>query len=224
MLGKLTERQKRIINLIVDHIDEKGFPPTFREIGRALRISSTNGVRSHLKAIERKGYLKLSSRSRAIEVADEIWERRGIPILGQVPAGTPLLSDENREGYLDMESFFGSIVPLSHKGERLGSRCRVTSQREVVRGIFALRVKGESMKDAGIRDGDYVIVRKQPRIENGEIGVAFVDGEATVKRFYKEKNGWRLQPENEAMKSIFIGSESRDFRIGGRVIGVLRRL
>jgi len=201
MLGKLTERQKRIINLIVDHIDEKGFPPTFREIGRALRISSTNGVRSHLKAIEKKGYLKLSSRSRAIEVADEIWERRGIPILGQVPAGAPLLSEENREGYLDMESFFGKT-----------------------RATFVLRVKGESMKDAGIRDGDYVIVRKQPRIENGEIGVAFVDGEATVKRFYKEKNGWRLQPENEAMKSIFIGSESRDFRIGGRVIGVLRRL
>jgi len=201
MLGKLTERQKRIINLIVDHIDEKGFPPTFREIGRALRISSTNGVRSHLKAIEKKGYLKLSSRSRAIEVADEIWERRGIPILGQVPAGAPLLSEENREGYLDMESFFGKT-----------------------RATFVLRVKGESMKDAGIRDGDYVIVRKQPRIENGEIGVGFVDGEATVKRFYKEKNGWRLQPENEAMKSIFIGSESRDFRIGGRVIGVLRRL
>jgi len=198
---ELTEKQGRILRFIIEHIEGRGFPPTFREIGRAFRIASTNGVREHLKALERKGHLKLSSRSRAIEVADEVWERRDIPILGQVPAGGPLLSEENLEGHLDMESFFGKT-----------------------RGIFVLRVKGESMKDAGIRGGDFLLVRRQSRVENGEIGVAFVDGEATVKRLYREKNGWRLQPENETMKPIVISSDSPDFRIGGKVIGVLRRL
>lgn len=197
----LTDRQTKILAFIIGHIEDRGFPPTLREIGRAFRISSTNGVREHLKALERKGHLRLSSKSRAIEVTDEVWERRGIPILGRVPAGVPLLSEEVREGYLDIEAFFGRT-----------------------KGTFVLRVTGDSMKDAGIMDGDYVLVRKQSQVENGEIGVAFVDGEATVKRIYREKTGWRLQPENAAMAPLLIAPDREDFRIGGRVIGVLRRI
>jgi repressor LexA len=160
-------------------------------------------VRDHLGALERKGYIRRkagASRSLTLEAAAR--PPAGRPLIGTVPAGTPVLAEENFEGYLDLNDYFG-------RGD----------------GTFLLRVRGESMVGAGIHDGDIVVVRYQKEVESGEIGVAFIDGEATVKRVFPAKDGsCRLQPENPEMEPISIRAGEEEFAIAGKVIGVIRRL
>ena len=201
MVKDLTGRQREILDFISRWLEERGFPPTLQEIARRFRFASVNAVRDHLAALERKGYLKRqagASRSLTLEAAAR--PPRGRPLVGTVPAGTPVMAEENFEGYLDLNEFFG-------RGE----------------GTFLLRVRGESMVGAGIHDGDIVVVRCQEQLEAGEIGVAFLRGEATVKRLFPEGGGWRLQPENPAMEPLFVEAGDEEFAVAGKVIGVLRR-
>jgi repressor LexA len=181
-----------------------GYPPSIRQIGEALDISSTNGVRAHLKALEKKGYIHRSLRtSRGIAMLDHVQrivskapqETVAIPILGRVTAGAPILAVENYDGHLALD-------PSLVKGD----------------DVFALRVEGDSMIEAGILDGDYVLVRPQQSASNGDIVVALLDDEVTVKRFYRETDGIRLQPENARLAPIRIP----DARICGKVTGLIR--
>ncbi len=202
MRKSLTKKQETIFNYIKHHIQQNGYPPTVREIGAAFKMSE-KGAYDHLRAIEKKGYIKRGSRKpRAIEVLDFMPERLRqdvveIPIVGRVAAGEPLLATQNIEG----------ILPLS---------------REMVGGdeLFALRVKGASMREAGIFNGDYVIVKQQPSAEQGDIVVALLNNDATVKRFYRENEHVRLQPENAAMEPIIV----KDVTILGKVVGLFRQL
>ena len=186
-------------------VSTTGFPPSIRQIGAALGISSTNGVRSHLKALEKKGYIHRSLRtSRGIAMLDRIKRAAttalrdavDVPILGRVTAGTPILAVENQRGTC-------SSIPAWSRAH----------------DIFALRVEGDSMIEAGILDGDYVLVRPQQSADNGDIVVALLDDdEVTVKRFYREANGFRLQPENARMAPIRIPA----VHICGKVTGLIR--
>ena len=223
----LTDRQRQILDFITKRIQEQGYPPTIREIGEEMGIKSTNGVNDHLKALERKGFLKregLKSRAlRPVHMPEEVPEEPrfsgnvvaavvpqngavvSVPVLGRVAAGSPILADENVESTVQVDSFF--------LGGARGSK------------VFALRVSGESMIDVGIFDGDYIFVRKQPNAERGEIVVVMVDGEATCKRFFDEGDRIRLQPANDAMSPIYLDkSEFRSVDILGKVIGVYRRM
>lgn len=200
VMKKLTKRQEQVFSYILECIQKRGRPPTIREIGSHLGISSTNGVRDHLLALRRKGYLMETPKGQGIEVAPEFRQDNDIPIIGQVPAGTQMLAVENYEGSL-LEELVGS------------------SNDEV----FALRVKGQSMIEAGINDGDYVLVRLNDHVEQGEIGVAYIGEDATVKRIYREKDCFRLQPENSAMDPIIV-TDQEEFRIAGKVIGVVRKI
>ena len=202
MKNPLTARQRQILDFILEQIDRRGIPPTIREIGAQFGISSPNGVRDHLLALQRKGYVKRSpEKSRSLEVAEGLRRDRGSPILGQIAAGKPILAEENFQGLLNFELLFGRDSAL-----------------------FALRVEGESMTGAGIFPGDFVIVKHQPDIASGEIGVVYVDDEATVKRIFLEGDRLRLQPENEAMDPVFIDRGDDRLRIGGKVIGVVRKM
>src|SRR6266849_4499492 len=194
-MEELTDRQKQILHFIVRESELKGFPPNIREIGEQMEIRSTNGVNDHLKALERKGYLlrgEQQSRSlvptkRARLVLGLGARKDGntvdVPLLGKVAAGAPLLAAENLEDSVRIDSFF------------LG-----TTGREV----FALRVKGDSMIDDGIFDGDYLFVKKTPSASPGEIVVALIEDEATVKRFYPEADRIRFQPANAKMEPIYV--------------------
>jgi repressor LexA len=211
----LTERQREILDYISSSIDQRGFPPTLREIGQHFGIRSTNGVNDHLKALEKKGFLSRDGlKSRAMRpigvlgagvapvtaLGDEIVE---VQVLGRVAAGVPLLAVENVQDTVKVDRFF------------LG-----TSKE-----VFALRIVGESMIDDGIYDGDYVFVRKTAAAQRGEIVVAMIEGEATVKRFYPEGDHIRFQPANANMEPIFV--RRVDFRtvdIIGVVVGVYRRM
>jgi repressor LexA len=205
MRPKLTARQQQMLEYIEEVVTTTGVPPSIRQIGEALGISSTNGVRSHLKALEKKGYIHRSLRtSRGIAMLDRmrrvtasaLQEAVEIPILGRVTAGLPILAVENRDGNLQLD-------PSLVKG----------------RDTFALRVEGDSMVEAGILDGDYVLVRPQPSAENGDIVVALLEGdEVTVKRFYREASGFRLQPENARMAPMRVP----DVHICGKVTGLVR--
>ena len=169
------------------------------EIQEEFGIKSPNGVNNHLKALIRKGYIKRdSSRARALDI---IGMNRGLPILGNVAAGAPILAEENLAGYFKLQDLYR------------GSE-----------DVFMLRVKGESMKNAGIFDGDYVIVRMQQTIEPGEIGVAILNDEATVKRIFCDGNIVELVPENDAMKPITVTRADPSFSIGGKVVGVIRQI
>jgi len=201
MLPPLTARQKAIYDFLVKTIREKGFAPSIHEIGRQFKIASTNGVSDHLKALERKGYIRRVGK-RAIEVVNALGKTvlsatREVPILGKVPAGKPLFSEENIEGLLSVPDDMGS-------GK-----------------LFALQVKGDSMIGAGILDGDKVIVKQQGIAENGEIVCAVINGEATLKRFFKKDGVITLKAENEKYAPIVV-SEG-EFRIAGRVVGLLRK-
>ena len=201
MLPSLTTRQKAIYDFLVKTIREKGFAPSIPEIGRQFKIASTNGVSDHLKALERKGYIRRVGK-RAIEVVNALGKTvlsatREVPILGKVPAGKPLFSEENIEGLLTVPDDMGS-------GK-----------------LFALQVKGDSMIGAGILDGDKVIVKQQGIAENGEIVCAVINGEATLKRFFKKDGVITLKAENEKYPPIMV-SEG-EFRIAGRVVGLLRK-
>jgi repressor LexA len=211
----LTKRQQEVLDFIASSIDQRGFPPTLREIGEHFGIRSTNGVNDHLKALEKKGYLRREDlKSRAMRPVGPGRAATGftgamneefvdVPILGRVAAGAPLLAVENVEDTVRIDRFF------------LGSH----------REVFALRVVGESMIDDGIHDGDYVFVKKAPAAHAGEIVVAMIDGEATVKRYFPEGDTIRFQPANARMAPIVV--RRRDFRsvdIIGIVVGVYRRL
>jgi repressor LexA len=203
----LTLRQQQALDYIATCLDQRGYPPTLREIGEHMGIRSTNGVNDHLKALERKGYLvreELKSRAlRPVEMPEH--KRLEIPIVGRVAAGQPILAEENVVDRVLVDRFF------------LGT----ATGREV----FGLVVHGESMIDDGIHDGDYIFVRKQSTAERGEIVVVMVEGEATVKRIYPEGDRIRLQPANDAMKPIYVSrTEFRAIDILGKVIGVYRRL
>ncbi len=204
MRPKLTTRQQQILDYIDRVVRTTGVPPSIRQIGAALGISSTNGVRSHLKALEKKGYIHRSLRtSRGIAMLDRLKRDAAtaladaveVPILGRVTAGTPVLAVENQEGHLRLD-------PSLVKGA----------------DTFALRIEGDSMIEAGILEGDYVLVRPQPTADNGDIVVALLEDDVTVKRFYREPDGIRLQPENPRMAPIRVP----DVRICGKVTGLIR--
>jgi repressor LexA len=198
----LTKRQQEIFDFVKSYGGEHGYPPTVRDIGKAIGLTSSSTVHAHLANLEKLGLLRRDpTKPRAIEVlvdkAKAAAAANGLPLVGQVAAGQPILAEENIEEYLEVPDVVG--------GED---------------GDYILRVRGESMKDAGILDGDFVVVRPAERARDGEIVVALLEDEATVKRFFREKDQVRLQPENKSMKPI----RTRDARVLGRVVGMFRRV
>lgn len=199
--GKITEKQMQILEYIKNEILSSGYPPTVREICDAVGLKSTSSVFAHLEKLENNGYIRRDpTKPRAIEVVDDNFNltRRevvNIPMLGQVAAGQPLLAVENISNYFPIPAEF---IPKEQ--------------------TFMLKVKGESMINVGIFDGDFIMVEKRPTARNGEIVVALVDDSATVKTFYKEDGHIRLQPENDNMDPILVP----DCQILGKVFGVLR--
>lgn len=203
----LTQRQLTILEAIQDLTRRNGYPPTVREIGSVVGLSSPASVQNHLHALEKAGYVRRGSlKRRALEVVKDAGERTNrpailkdsvvLPLVGRVAAGAPLLADEHVEDQLEVPSY------LTQGGD-----------------CFLLRVKGSSMIKAGILDGDLVVVRRQETAGNGDIVVAVLGDEATVKRFFLEENHVRLQPENDEMDPILV----RDPVIAGKVVGVMRR-
>ena len=196
--GALTERQAQILEFIRAQIAETGLPPTVREIAAAFAIASSRGVFDHLRALERKGWLTIQKgKSRGLRLT---FSPTGIPVVGAVAAGRPILAEEHRSGTLNMEDLFGS-------GE-----------------LFAVRVQGDSMIQFGIFDGDYAVVRRQPVVDSGTIGVAYIDGEATVKKIVRTQQGYRLEPGNPDFQPMDITADTPGFQIAGPVMGVVRRL
>ena len=203
---ELPERQKRILQFIDATVDRQGYPPTVREIGAAVGLCSPASVQSHLASLESKGLIRRgSAKRRALEVVKPSGSSRStsgsglskIPLVGRVAAGMPLLATESPDEAIEIPGFLGEAE-----------------------GCFALRVTGSSMVNAGILHGDVVVVKRQDSADDGDIVVAMLGDEATLKRFFREADQVRLQPENDSMAPIF----TRDPRIIGRVTGVLRRL
>ena len=198
----LTKRQREIFDFIKSYSADHGYPPTVRDIGKAIGLTSSSTVHAHLSNLEKLGLLRRDpTKPRALELlgdaARKVVGRSGLPLVGRVAAGAPVLADENIEDYVPVPEIAG--------GEQ---------------GEYVLRVWGDSMKNAGILDGDYVVVRPQKTATDGQIVVALVGEEATVKRFFKEKNHVRLEPENDDFEPI----RSRDAEIIGSVVGVCRRV
>ena len=200
----LTKRQQEIFDFIKRYSARYGYPPTVRDIGKAVGLASSSTVHAHLSNLERIGLLRRDpTKPRAIELLDRAASgvrnlvRPGLPLVGQVAAGQPVLAEENIEDYVQTPSFAGGDA-----------------------GGYLLRVRGDSMKNVGILDGDLVVVKQQDEAADGEIVVALVGEEATVKRFYREPDHVRLQPENDAMEPI----RSRDVRVLGRVVGLMRNI
>jgi repressor LexA len=198
----LTKRQREIFDYIRRYLRKYGYPPTVREIGKALGLHSPSTVHAHLAKLEQIGLLRRDpSKPRAIELmvgkARRALKGPGVPVVGNVAAGEPILAEENIEDYYEVPSVIG--------GEG---------------GDYILRIRGDSMKDVGIMEGDYVVVRPADEASNGEIVVALIGDEATVKRFYRERNQVRLQPENKAHKPI----RTKDAELLGKVIGVFRKV
>ena len=202
--GKITDKQREILEYIKNEILNRGFPPSVREICEAVELKSTSSVHAHLETIEKNGYIRRDpTKPRTIEILDDNFnllrrEMVNVPVVGTVTAGQPILAVENIESYFPVPAEF---MP--------NQQC------------FILNVQGESMVNAGILDGDQVLVQQQPDAQNGEIVVALLGEEATVKRFYKEKNCYRLQPENDTMEPIIVDSD-QEFKILGKVFGVFR--
>jgi repressor LexA len=199
---KLTKRQQEIFDFIQRYASKYGYPPTVREIGKAVGLASSSTVHAHLANLQKSGLLRRNpAKPRAIEVmldkAKKVMAPDGIPLVGQVAAGQPVLAEENIEDYIQ-------VPPVAGGDE----------------GEYVLRVAGESMRDAGILAGDYVVVRRQETAQDGDIVVAMVGEEATVKRFFKERDHIRLQPENREMEPI----RSTEVRVIGKVVGVFRRI
>jgi repressor LexA len=204
MPAPLTARQKQALDFIVSVARERGCPPTIREMGQALGISSTNGVRYLLEALSKKGYIRRHPRrSRGIELirAASPADLVSVPLVGRVAAGEPILAEEHIEDFFFLDSTF------------------LTSG-----DLFALRVKGQSMKGAGIFDGDVVFARQQPSAQKGDIVVAVIGEEATVKRFYPENGRVRLEPANTDYGPIIVDRNAPGFRIAGKVVGLIRRM
>ncbi|TMA75028.1 MAG: transcriptional repressor LexA [Deltaproteobacteria bacterium] len=225
MTEPLTDRQEKILSFIKKSIQDQGYPPTIREIGEHFGIRSTNGVNDHLKALERKGYLLRGElKSRALSVIEGGRSQAGrfprlarrelsavgdgdvveVPVVGKVAAGEPILAQENITDHVRIDS-----VLLGDGGRK----------------VFALRVSGDSMIGDGIFDGDYIFVRKQLHAGAGEIVVAMIEDEATVKRFYPEGDRVRFQPSNPRLKPIYVSREDfRETQIIGVVVGVYRKM
>ncbi|HEX2096951.1 MAG TPA: transcriptional repressor LexA [Solirubrobacterales bacterium] len=199
----LTKRQKEIFDYIGRYAAKTGYPPTVREIGKAVGLHSSSTVHAHLANLEKIGLLRRDpTKPRAIELLFDrakktIRPESGLPLVGQVAAGAPILAEENIEEYIEVPDVVG--------GED---------------GDYVLRVRGDSMIEAGIFEGDYVIVRPSDTAEDGEIVVALIGDEATVKRYFREADHIRLQPENETMEPI----RTADAKILGKVVGLLRSL
>lgn len=204
MNPELTSEQQRVYSFIVKHRGETGFPPTVREIAVELGYKSPNNVRQHLRLIEQKGFLRLlPGKARGIEIiaaADDSGEQEdGVPLIGAIAAGKPITAIENIDGYLKLDRTI-------FKGE----------------GLFALRVKGDSMSGIGILDKDIVVVKPKIHAEDGEVVAAIVDEEATLKRFFKRGDHVILHPENPAYQDrVFTSANS--IRIAGKLIGVIRK-
>ena len=200
-MEKITLRQKKVLDFIIDYFDGYGYPPTLREIGTHLGVSGTLGVMKHLDALERKGYIrKTAGSSRGIMLTGH-GGAVSIPIVGTVQAGELQIAIEEIEGYFAID------------------RSRIPSE-----DAFFLKVKGDSMINAAILDGDLALVRPQPAAENRDIVVAMVDGEATLKRFYRERGRIRLQPENPNMEPIIVRAGEGRVTIVGKVVGIYRPL
>lgn len=199
--GKISAKQKEILEYLKAQIISKGYPPAVREICEAVKLKSTSSVHSHLETLEKNGYIRRDpSKPRAIEIIDDVFnltrrETVNVPIVGTITAGQPILAVENVEGYFPIPSEY---MPNEE--------------------TFMLKVKGQSMINAGIFDGDKILVQKQPTAENGEIVVALIDDSVTVKTFYKENGYYRLQPENDTMDPIIVP----ELNILGKVIGLFR--
>jgi repressor LexA len=197
--SQLTDRQREIYDFIEEKIDGRGYGPTVREIGQEFEIKSPNGVMCHLKALEKKGLIrKEPGAARAIQLVDRRPPRFALPLFGKVAAGQPMPAIEQADDQLEFDTLFGGP-------ER-----------------FALQVKGDSMIDDHIQDGDYVVIRRQETAQNGEPVVAMIDNEVTLKRFYRESDHIRLQPSNAEIDPIIV-DESSDIRILGVLVGVLRK-
>lgn len=202
-MEKLTDRQKEVYDFLVAETRDKGYPPSIREIGKALGISTLKGVTCHLEALERKGFIDRNSSARGIKInfLEDLFLSTHIiklPLIGQVAAGKPILSEQSIEEYIS--------VPKHMVGGNTA-------------GAYLLRVKGDSMIDDAIFDGDIIIVRSGLQANNGDIVVAVINGEATVKRFYKERAKVRLQPSNDKYEPIIV---KEDFQLAGKVIGLMR--
>ena len=201
--GKITDKQKEILEYIKEMILKKGYPPAVREICEAVHLKSTSSVHSHLESLEKNGYIRRDpTKPRTIEILDDDFaltrrEVVNVPVIGTVAAGTPILAEQNIEDYLPIPA---EMLPNKE--------------------VFMLKVKGNSMIEAGIYSGDKVIVAKQPDSENGDKVVALVDDSATVKTFYKENGHFRLQPENSTMDPIILDH----VEILGKVIGLFRMM
>ena len=200
---KLTKRQQEIFDFIKSYSSQHGYPPTVRDIGKAIGLTSSSTVHAHLSNLEKLGLVRRDpTKPRALELLGQAAKKvvpgpSGLPVVGRVAAGAPVLADENIEEYVDVPEIAGGDA-----------------------GEYVLRVHGDSMKDAGILEGDFVVVRPQDTATDGQIVVALVGEEATVKRFFKESDHIRLQPENETMEPIRV----REVQILGRVVGVCRRV
>jgi repressor LexA len=202
----LTKRQQEIFEFIKRYSESNGYPPTVRDIGKAVGLASSSTVHAHLSNLEKLGLLRRDpTKPRAMELLDRAaagvrgFVNPGLPLIGQVAAGAPLLAEENIEEYV--------TTPAVAGGDD---------------GEYLLRIRGQSMKNAGILDGDLVVVRPQDTASDGEIVVALIEEEATVKRFFREADHIRLQPENETMEPILVSDV--ELRILGRVVGLMRSI
>lgn len=207
---KKVDKKEELLNFIKKYVDDNGYPPTVREMCRAVKVNSTSTIAYHLAKLEDSGSIKKNpNKNRALEVVDNYTQKfakvitstesdglTSIPMLGVITAGEPILAVENCEEYF-------MVSPNLFRGD----------------GLFMLTVKGESMINAGIFDGDQIIVRQQTYANNGEIVAALIDGSATVKRFYKEDGHYRLQPENDTMSPIIVD----ECQIIGKVVGLVRK-
>ncbi|MCR5000878.1 MAG: transcriptional repressor LexA [Lachnospiraceae bacterium] len=201
--GKITAKQQEILDFIKKKTLERGYPPAVREICEAVKLRSTSSVHAHLETLEKNGYIRRDpSKPRAIEIMDDSFqmvrqEMTSIPIVGQVAAGLPILAEQNINGYFPLPV---DIVPNNE--------------------VFVLKVKGESMINIGIMDGDQIFVECTETARNGDVVVALIDDSATVKTFYKEEGHIRLQPENDTMDPIIVDN----CQIIGKVFGVFRKM
>ena len=201
----LTKRQQEIFDFIKRYSAKYGYPPTVRDIGKAVGLASSSTVHAHLANLERIGLLRRDpSKPRALELLDravggmrDMVRPNGLPLVGHVAAGQPVLAEENIEDYVEVPEVAGGDA-----------------------GEYLLRVRGDSMRDAGILEGDFVVVSPQDTAQDGDVVVALVGEEATVKRFFREEDHIRLQPENAAMEPI----RSKEVRVLGRVVGLLRKV
>lgn len=206
MVIELTDKQRDVLRFVAERIRDGRGAPTYREVASEFGYRSTQSVRDHFAALERKGYIRrdegLARGITLTELVEDDTPPRGIPIVGRVAAGEPITAIENIDGYLDFDDMFG----------------------QAARELFALEVHGDSMIDAGIWDGDFCIVRKQPTVENGQVGVAIINGEATVKRVRQNGRNLTLIPENENYEPMEFDLGVDEVSIAGRVVGVYRNV